>query len=85
MLNTWPQIFFRRRKWKAQVLLGTFFFFLKILFIYLTKRERENTSRQSSRQREGEKQIPTKQGAQSRARSQDPRIITQAEGSPLTD
>uniref|UniRef100_M3Y3C2 Uncharacterized protein n=1 Tax=Mustela putorius furo TaxID=9669 RepID=M3Y3C2_MUSPF len=36
----------------------SFFFFLKILFIYLTEREREITSRQSGRQRKRGKQAP---------------------------
>ena len=55
--------------------------FLKIfLFIYLTEKEREITSRQ----RERGSRIPTEQRARCGTRSQDPEIMTWAEGSGLT-
>ena len=57
----------------------------KILLIYLTERERERerecTSRRSSR---GRSRLPTAQGAQCGARSQDPRIMTRVDGRHLT-
>ena len=45
-------------------------------FIYLFDRERESTSRESSRQREREKQGPNEQRAQHGARFQDPEVTT---------
>jgi len=52
------------------------YFFLKILFIYSWETERE---------RQREKQAPKEQRARCGTRSQDPGIVTWAEGRRLTD
>jgi len=53
-----------------------FIYFFKILFIYLTERERESTSRGSVRQGEREKQAPCRAGTLTWGQSQDPGIMT---------
>ena len=56
------------------------FFFQKLyLFIWETASQRESTSRRNSRGR-GNNRLPTEQGAQHGAWSQDPGIMTWAEG-----
>jgi len=51
------------------------FFFLKILFIYLTQREKAQAGREAGRER-GRSRLSTEQGAGCGARSQDPGIMT---------
>ena len=67
-----------RRPWNLQV--HALVPFLKFLFIYWT----QSTSRGSSTGR-GRSILPTEQGARCKAPSQDPRIITWAEGRCLTN
>ena len=79
------QIFFKSISW----FLTLWFichegFFLKKDFIDLTERERESTNRGSGRQREQRNGFLTEQGAQWRALSQDPGIMTWAKGRCLT-
>ena len=64
------------------------YFIFKILFIYLRHTERKNTSR--GRGAEGKEEweanrLHTKQGAQSKARFQNPGIMTCTEGRCLTN
>ena len=51
-------------------------FFKDFIFIYLTEREREITSRQRGRQREWGKQAPRRAESLMGARSQDSEIMT---------
>ena len=61
-------------------------FVFKILFIYLRERQRDSKTAWMGRGwREGRSSLPTEQGAQCWAQSQDPRIMTWAEGRRLTD
>ena len=55
------------------------FFKKKILFIYLTERERAQVGREAGRERRG-RRLPAEQRARHGARSQNPGIMTQAEG-----
>ena len=60
---------------------GLFFSFLKILFIYLTEREREREreNNQGSNKGEERSRLSIEQGAWCEAQSQDPGIVTWAE------
>ena len=59
------------------------FFFLRFyLFIWQRERQREREHKQGEGR--GKSRLPTEQGAWCGARSQDPEIMTQAEGSRLT-
>ena len=53
-----------------------FLFLKKILFIYLTEREKESEHKQREQQKKGRSSLLTEQGAQCRAPSQDPGIMT---------
>ena len=57
-------------------------FLKKILFTYEREREREREHKQGEEQRE--RRLPREQGAQSGAPSQNPGIMTWAEGRHLT-
>ena len=57
------------------VVLFLVFFFFKILFIYLTERERSQVDREAGRERGGSR-LAAEQKARCRARSQDPGIMT---------
>ena len=59
-------------------------FIFKILFAYLRERERENAWA-GEEAWEREKQTPQEEGARCRAQSQDPGIMTWAQGIYLND
>lgn len=63
------------------IIWNSFFFLLKILFIYFKERQRA----QARGRVRGRNRLPTEQRAQHGARSQDPEIVTWTKGRSLTD